>query len=176
MNDPGGQQDHLNGHSGFILAVFCVVSIFVIWPARIPLPNHVQRLLLLLLRRGRIISDDDCRRLSARRLYFSLSLKTAPVIGVILLLATTTIHGSTIKLGIKGDESIKPYDVLVLFISLVCWNKNSRRAKQEVTVNRHISRLRSTEPVLSRPSLCGSQREAGVPAGYCSPIYTPSFS
>jgi len=118
MNDPGGQQDHLNGHSGFILAVFCVVSIFVIWPARIPLPNHVQRLLLLLLRRGRIISDDDCRRLSARRLYFSLSLKTAPVIGVILLLATTTIHGSTIKLGIKGDESIKPYDVLVLFISL----------------------------------------------------------
>jgi len=118
MNDPRGQQDHLNGHSGFILAVFCVVSIFVIWPARIPLPNHVQRLLLLLLRRGRIISDDDCRRLSARRLYFSLSLKTAPVIGVILLLATTTIHGSTIKLGIKGDESIKPYDVLVLFISL----------------------------------------------------------
>ncbi|KAK5189314.1 hypothetical protein LTR96_010900 [Exophiala xenobiotica] len=120
MNDPGGQQDHLNGHSGFILAVFCIVSIFVIWPVRIPLPNHVQRLLLLALRRGRIIFDDEYpRTLSARRrLYFSLSLKTAPVIGVILLLATTTIHGSTIKLGIKGDESIKPYDVLVLFISL----------------------------------------------------------
>ncbi|KAK5216272.1 hypothetical protein LTS03_002415 [Exophiala xenobiotica] len=120
MNDPGGQQDHLNGHSGFILAVFCIVSILVIWPARIPLPNNVQRLLLLALRRGRIISDDEySRTLSARRrLYFSLSLKTAPAIGVILLLATTTIHGSTIKLGIKGDESIKPYDVLVLFISL----------------------------------------------------------
>ncbi|KAK5195023.1 hypothetical protein LTR96_010645 [Exophiala xenobiotica] len=120
MNDPGGQQDHLNGHSGFILAVFCIVSILVIWPARIPLPNNVQRLLLLALRRGRIISDDEySRTLSARRrLYFSLSLKTAPPIGVILLLATTTIHGSTITLGIKGDESIKPYDVLVLFISL----------------------------------------------------------
>ncbi|KAK5400971.1 hypothetical protein LTR06_011093 [Exophiala xenobiotica] len=120
MNDPGGQQDHLNGHSGFILAVFCIVSIFVIWPVRIPLPNHVQRLLLLALRQGRIIFDDEySRTLSARgRLYFSLSLKTAPVVGVILLLVTTTIHGSTIKVGIKGDESIKPYDVLVLFISL----------------------------------------------------------
>jgi hypothetical protein len=122
MNDPGGQQDHLNGHSGFILAVFCIVSIFVIWPVQIPLPNNVQRFLLLALRRGHIISDDEYfRTLSARRrLYFSLSLKTAPVIGVILLLATTSIHGSTIKLGIKGDKSIKPYDVLVLFISLVC--------------------------------------------------------
>jgi Na+/H+ antiporter NhaD/arsenite permease-like protein len=35
-----------------------------------------------------------------------------------LLLATTTIHGSTIRLGIVGDENVKPYDVLVLFISL----------------------------------------------------------
>ncbi|KAJ4566818.1 hypothetical protein HRR82_008390 [Exophiala dermatitidis] len=29
------QQHHLNGHSGFILAVFCIVSAFVIWPAYI---------------------------------------------------------------------------------------------------------------------------------------------
>ncbi|KAI1614297.1 arsenical pump membrane protein [Exophiala viscosa] len=117
MSD-GGQQDHLNGHSAFILAVFCIVSIFVIWPVRIPLPRSLQRVLLATLRWSRIISHRDHDLLAGRRLYFSLSLKTAPVIAVILLLATTTIHGSTIKLGIKGDDSIKPYDVLVLFISL----------------------------------------------------------
>lgn len=116
MNHTG---DHLNGHSGFILAVFCVVSIFVIWPLRIPLPGPVQRFLLRCLKGSRVISSSDQDGLAKRRLYFSLSLKTAPVIGVLLLLATTTINGSTIKLGIVGDENIKPYDVLVLFISLV---------------------------------------------------------
>lgn len=119
VSDGEQQQGHLNGHSGFILAVFCIVSAFVIWPVRVPLPRPVGRRLLLLLRRTRVIPASVHAALSERPLYFSLSLKSAPVIGVILLLATTTIHGSTIRLGIKGDETIKPYDVLVLFISLV---------------------------------------------------------
>lgn len=110
--------DHLNGHSGFILAVFCIVSIFVIWPVKIPLAKVLQRPFLLSLRKTRIIGHGDFKALSTRNLYFSLSLLTAPLIGVILLLATTTINGSTIRLGIVGDETIKPYDVLVLFISL----------------------------------------------------------
>jgi len=111
-------QDHLNGHSGFILAVFCVVSVFVIWPVKLPLAPVFQRPLLRLFQKSRIIGDQDFKDLSNRKLYFSLSLLTAPFIGVILLLATTTINGSTIRLGIVGDETIKPYDVLVLFISL----------------------------------------------------------
>ncbi len=124
-SDDGGQQDYLNGHSAFLLVVFCVVSFFVIWPVRVPLPGLAQRLLLGALRHMRIISktDDHHDTLSHQQRppppYLSLSLKTAPFIGVVLLLATTTIHGSTVKLGIKGDQSMKPYDVLVLFISLV---------------------------------------------------------
>lgn len=118
MADSTYGQDHLNGHSGFILAVFCVVSIFVIWPVKIPLPTSLQRPLLRSLRKIRIVGDEDLKSLSDRRLYFSLSLLTAPFIGVVLLLATTTINGSTIRLGIVGDDSIKPYDVLVLFIAL----------------------------------------------------------
>lgn len=110
--------NHLNGHSGFILAVFCVVSIFVIWPVKIPLAKALQRPLLLSLRKIRIIGHGDFKALSTRTLYLSLSLLTAPFIGVVLLLATTTINGSTIRLGIVGDETIKPYDVLVLFIAL----------------------------------------------------------
>lgn len=113
-----GQQDHLNGHSGLILAVFCVVSALVIWPVHIPLPAPAQRWLLKAAVKCRVIGAEESAKLSARRLHIHLSLTTAPVIAVILLLATTTIHGSTIKLGIKGDANVKPYDVLVLFISL----------------------------------------------------------
>lgn len=118
MASVSGEQGHLNGHSGFIFAVFCIVSIFVIWPLRVPLPNALQRPLLRVLQKTRIIDDKDRESLSERRLHVSISLTTAPVIAVILLLATTTINGSTIRLGIVGDENVKPYDVLVLFISL----------------------------------------------------------
>ncbi|EXJ67067.1 uncharacterized protein A1O5_09713 [Cladophialophora psammophila CBS 110553] len=118
MSSTNGQQDYLNGHSGFILAVFCVVSLLVIWPVKIPLPAVLQRLLLSMLLNTRVIGFNDFKALSNRRLHVHLSLTTAPVIAVILLLATTTIHGSTIRLGIVGDETVKPYDVLVLFISL----------------------------------------------------------
>lgn len=118
MASTAAEQGHLNGHSGFILAVFCVVSILVIWPLRIPLPHGLQRWLLRILHRARVIDDDDLESLSTRPLRISLSLTTAPVIAVILLLATTTIDGTTIRLGIVGDQNVKPYDVLVLFISL----------------------------------------------------------
>ncbi|RMD39870.1 hypothetical protein DV735_g5264, partial [Chaetothyriales sp. CBS 134920] len=108
----------LNGHSGFILAVFCLVSLFVIYPIRIPLPRIIQRPLLSILVKTRVIDEQGSRELLARRLNVWLSLTTAPVIGVLLLLATTTINGSTIRLGIVGDQHVKPYDVLVLFTSL----------------------------------------------------------
>ncbi|KIW69657.1 hypothetical protein PV04_05521 [Phialophora macrospora] len=118
MSSADGQQDHLNGHSGFILAVFCVVSALVIWPVKIPLPVCLQNILLVTLLRTRIIGSREFHALSKRCLHLHLSLTTAPVVAVILLLATTTIYGSTIRLGIVGDENVKPYDVLVLFISL----------------------------------------------------------
>lgn len=118
MSSGGIVQDHLNGHSGFLLAVFVVVSAFVIWPLRIPLLRPLRQPLLKTLKGCRVISESDYERLASSDLYFPVSLETAPVIGVLLLLATTTINGSTIKLGVKGDEDVKPYDVLVLFISL----------------------------------------------------------
>ncbi|KAK5322726.1 hypothetical protein LTR70_003674 [Exophiala xenobiotica] len=111
-------QNYLNGHSGVILAVFIIVSAFVIWPIYIPLPPAVQRPYLRLLLLCRVVSRHDYERLSVRALQISISLETAPVIGVIIALATTTIDGTTIRLGIEGDGNVKPYDVLVLFISL----------------------------------------------------------
>ncbi|RMZ92457.1 hypothetical protein DV736_g254, partial [Chaetothyriales sp. CBS 134916] len=118
MTNQSRQPGDLNGHSGFILAVFCLVSIFVIYPIKIPLPRIIKRILLSILVRTKIIDEQESRELSACQHSVWLSLTTAPVIGVILLLATTTINGTTIQLGIVGDDNVKPYDVLVLFISL----------------------------------------------------------
>lgn len=54
-----------------------------------------------------------------RRLQLVLDLRTAPVVGCIFLLATTVIDGGVVRLGIVGEDGVRPYDVLVLFISLV---------------------------------------------------------
>lgn len=118
MSDSASTQDHLNGHSGFLLGVFIVVSALTIFALQIPLHQTIQRWFLSCLKSCRIINQHGHEHLSSRKLHFALSLETAPVIAVILLLATTTINGSTIKLGVKGDENVQPYDVLVLFISL----------------------------------------------------------
>lgn len=60
------------------------------------------------------------------RLHLVVDLRTAPLIGVLLLLATTTIDGSVLRQGL-GDETAKPYDVLVLFISLVSVKPQTHR-------------------------------------------------
>lgn len=40
------------------------------------------------------------------------------MIGILFLLTTRTIGGEQIKLGIRGEDDIEPYDVLLFFISL----------------------------------------------------------
>jgi hypothetical protein len=125
----------LNAHSWVILPVFVIVSFFVIYPVRIPLGRRLTSFVLRVCCKLRIINEYDAG--DVEPLHFPLDLRTAPVVGVILLLATTTINGSTIRLGIVGDENIKPYDVLVLFISLVCLILNLR---ESTDATRHISR------------------------------------
>lgn len=49
---------------------------------------------------------------------FQLGLSTAPVIGVLLLLATTSIPGSVVRDGIVGSQGVRPYDIMTLFLSL----------------------------------------------------------
>jgi len=53
------------------------------------------------------------------RMYFKLGLETAPVIGVLLLLASTCIPGSVVRDGIVGSEGVRPYDIMTLFLSFV---------------------------------------------------------
>jgi hypothetical protein len=88
----------------------------VIFPIKLPLPNKITR---LLYRTFVVLRLCDYSEDPPERWHISLSLETAPFIGVILLLATTTIDGSVIRLGIAGEDGIRPYDVLALFIILV---------------------------------------------------------
>lgn len=60
--------------------------------------------------------EDD---LLEKRYHFPITLSTAPVIGVLLLLASTSIPGDVVRTGIVGSGGVKPYDIMTLFISLV---------------------------------------------------------
>lgn len=52
----------------------------------------------------------------ARPIRVTIGLSSAPLLGVLLLLITTTIGGDEIAKGIAGSEGVRPYDVLVLFM------------------------------------------------------------
>jgi len=95
-----------------------MVDILVIWPIYIPLPLFFTRFKKRFLPSK--ASDDLAKETGpARRMYFKLGLETAPVIGVLLLLASTCIPGSVVRDGIVGSEGVRPYDIMTLFLSFV---------------------------------------------------------
>ena len=51
-----------------------------------------------------------------RPIRVKIGLSSAPLLGVLLLLITTSIGGEQIAKGIAGSEGVRPYDVLVLFM------------------------------------------------------------
>lgn len=63
--------------------------------------------------------ERDSDDLLDKKYYLSINLSTAPVIGVFLLLASTSIPGDVVRTGIVGSGGVKPYDIMTLFISLV---------------------------------------------------------
>jgi hypothetical protein len=53
--------------------------------------------------------------------HFTLDIATAPVLGVLFLLATKSIGGDSVRDGIVGapESGVEPYAVMILFFSLV---------------------------------------------------------
>jgi hypothetical protein len=49
----------------------------------------------------------------------TIGFQTAPLIAVLLLLATGVLHGKEIREGITGTSGVEPLDIMALFISLV---------------------------------------------------------
>lgn len=106
----------------YLLSVAALSSgtsdVLVIFPFHIPLPSFVIRGLrtLLVSTRLRKATTEDKEEPPWS---FPLGLETAPVIGVIVLLASTSIPGSVIRDGIVGSGGVRPYDIMTLFISFV---------------------------------------------------------
>lgn len=63
---------------------------------------------------------------------YQCSYGYAPLVGVLVLLAAGAADGKTLRLGIAGDEYLKPYGIIILFMSQVnspcgifytCWRQ-----------------------------------------------------
>ncbi|UZJ57350.1 hypothetical protein CBS101457_006670 [Exobasidium rhododendri] len=120
----------LNGHGVFAVIVFAVVALICIQPIYIPVPHTVARAATRLKHRlvgehesAKARGEDDVDEAAtsagvATRRHVVLNHVWTPAIGILFLLATKTIGGEQIKVGIVGEEGVEPYDVLSLFISL----------------------------------------------------------
>ncbi|KAL4399746.1 transmembrane transporter [Malassezia pachydermatis] len=138
---------HLDGHGIFTVIVFAFVSIICIYPLHIPLPLSVSHWLRSQWRQLRQTcgwdsfpssqSSSDPRKEDMElnsmgestsssprtldttdRVFIPLTHVTAPIGGVLLLLATTSMDGKQVRNGIVGESGIFPYDILLLFLSL----------------------------------------------------------
>jgi hypothetical protein len=83
--------DTLTAFSWVALATFLVVIVFVVYPVR--------------------IKFGACGKPNWR---FTLDIATAPVLGIIFLLATTTIKPYVVLRGFLGSAGIQPWGVMIL--------------------------------------------------------------
>jgi arsenical pump membrane protein len=86
-----------------------------------PLPILVFAVVVFLVLRQPVLKIPFTHKF-AKRNTFRNSIKidygSAPIIGVLLLLLTSSVNGGSIINGIVGSETIKPYSILILFMSL----------------------------------------------------------
>ncbi|KAH9812195.1 hypothetical protein DFH28DRAFT_1096996 [Melampsora americana] len=118
----------IDGFSIFGLIMILLVMIPVSKPMRIPLGKTLSRILHQMAIKCRLIDNPKghgpkqtisySSTQPTDSWYLPLNLTTSPALGVLILLITTTIDGSVIRTGIIGEGDSKPYDVLILFISL----------------------------------------------------------
>ncbi|CAO1617795.1 unnamed protein product [Parajaminaea phylloscopi] len=130
-----GSNTSLQAHGILTVVVFAIVMIIVIQPVKVPVPFAISRWVARRWHRlGSRMRDggppdppaDDFLGMSTRnggtdterRSYLVLNHVSAPIIGILLLLATQSIGGEQIRLGIVGQEGVEPYDALLLFLGL----------------------------------------------------------
>ncbi|KAF8271028.1 hypothetical protein EI94DRAFT_1770556 [Lactarius quietus] len=104
-----------NWRSILTLVVFFLTNIVVIFPFRIPLPNFVVPAFRNALVKCRAIPSTSE---PPRRQYLYVNFLSAPMIAVLLLLATKAINGAVLRHGILGTDGIQPINIMTLFISL----------------------------------------------------------
>lgn len=133
----------LDGHGIFAIIVFAIVALICIQPIHVPIPFFISKRARLVRTKlfgsydhnGHREEDIEPPEATAaqpegqspseasqikkeKRSYLVFNHVWTPAIGILFLLATKTIGGEQIKLGIIGEEGVEPYDVLIFFISL----------------------------------------------------------
>ncbi|KAF8931624.1 arsenical pump membrane protein-domain-containing protein [Dissophora ornata] len=113
----------LDVHSWLVVVTFMIVIAIVIRPIRIPLPipfsdtaNHSS---INDAFDQPVVAGTEKKK-TKTPYYLTLDIATAPVIGVLFLLATKSLNGESIRDGILGEPSsgVEPYAVMILFFSL----------------------------------------------------------
>lgn len=136
----------LDGHGIFAIIVFAIVALICIQPIHVPIPAFISkrgraiRVKLfgsydhngLRKEEGEEVQPPEATGAQPEGQSATESLQVnndkqgylvfnhvwTPAIGILFLLATKTIGGEQIKIGIIGEEGVEPYDVLIFFISL----------------------------------------------------------
>ncbi|PWN36650.1 uncharacterized protein FA14DRAFT_169624 [Meira miltonrushii] len=137
-------KDSLDGHGIFAIIVFAIVALICIQPVHVPIPHFIAKRARSVRTKLFGAYDHNGQReeedvqppeataaqpegqspsevsqiKSDKRSYLVFNHVWTPAIGILFLLATKTIGGEQIKLGIIGEEGVEPYDVLIFFISL----------------------------------------------------------
>lgn len=117
----------LDVHSWLVVVTFMVVIVMVIRPIRIPLPIPAWRKASVHPATPKHSASTTAATPEAKTwktkfpYHFTLNIATAPIIGVLLLLATRSINVESIRNGIVGApfSGVEPYAVMILFFSYV---------------------------------------------------------
>lgn len=81
------------------VAVIVATMLLVLVPVSLPLPAALARRCKLPQR-------------------VSISYAAVPVVGALLMLCTGVLDGASFATGIVGDEHLKPYGIVILFMAL----------------------------------------------------------
>ncbi|KAG0032773.1 hypothetical protein BGZ81_010058 [Podila clonocystis] len=138
------EEHTLDAHSWLVVVTFMIVIILVIHPVKITLPipsisssprpsasqsstqQHTTDAINDPSKPDKAVSESETApspmAKNRKKFPYSLTLDiaTAPVIGVLFLLATRSISGHTLKDGIVGapESGVEPYSVMILFFAL----------------------------------------------------------
>jgi len=104
-----------NPHSIAVLILFLLAAFVTIRPVAIPIsiPRFVPKIL------HRLRLRDNQLPLKKETYCFHIDLNVGPIAAVLILLASKSIGIIEFRAGIKGLGGVHPYDILLLFLSLV---------------------------------------------------------
>jgi len=107
-------RSYSDGHSIACLILFLVAACVTVRPIIIPitLPESLGSALYTL----RLRNDQLLKR---RTYHLAIDLNVGPLAAVLVLLASKSIGIVEFRAGIKGRGDLHPYDILLLFLSLV---------------------------------------------------------